>query len=474
MAKIKEPAVANIFYSANPDELRSQIKGFAKNNPDSYEYPSRAVIVPHAGLVYSGRLAYEGINLLDKNIKNLFIFAPAHRVAFEGLALTSYDEWKTPLGNISINQEINKELTEKFGAKIFESAYREEHSIEIQLPIVQSIFEYVKIIPVLIGKENPQKITDIISEYYDNKDFGFIISSDLSHFLTDDKAKKKDEETARMIEGGSVQDFRYDQACGAIGIYGLVEFANSKNYSLIRVDMFNSSSTTGDKSRVVGYGSWFMYEGSKNKFLKKYFSEYMLKLCRDVISSRFNQQSYSFNENAKNENPLSSFVGKLKDNFISKPKIYTNHAPVFNEIGACFVTLKKNGRLRGCIGSIIAHQPLINDLVDNAQKSAFNDPRFNPLQKSELDDLSIDISILSEPKPITFSDEADLLRQIVPFKDGIIIRDGYYQAVYLPSVWEELPDKEMFLKSLKMKAGLSPEYFSKTFKAFRFQTEYIQ
>jgi hypothetical protein len=209
--------------------------------------------------------------------------------------------------------------------------------------------------------------------------------------------------------------------------------------------MFNSSSTTGDKSRVVGYGSWFMYEGTKNKFLKEYFSDYMLKLCKDVISSRF-----------------------------SKQKIYTNHAPVFNEQGACFVTLKKQGRLRGCIGSIIAHQPLINDLIDNAQKSAFNDPRFKPLEKSELEDLSIDISILSEPKPMTFKDEADLLNQIVPYKDGIIIRDGMYQAVYLPSVWEELSDKELFLKSLKMKAGMSPEHFSKTFQAFRFGTEYVE
>jgi len=237
--------------------------------------------------------------------------------------------------------------------------------------------------------------------------------------LNDNNARKIDNETAQMIESGNVQNFRYEQACGAIGIYGLVEFANLLNYSLIRVDMYNSSLTSGDKSRVVGYGSWFLYEGEKNTF-------------------------------------------------------YTNHPPVFNEQGACFVTLKKDGRLRGCIGSIIAHQPLINDLVQHAKDAAFHDPRFNPVEESEVDSLTMDISLLSDPKPMSFTDEADLLNQMVPYKDGIIIKDKGYQAVYLPSVWEELPDKELFLKSLKMKAGLPPEHFSKTFEAYRFKTEYIE
>ena len=248
-----------------------------------------------------------------------------------------------------------------------------------------------------------------------------------------------------MIETGNIDDFNYEQACGATGIYGLTKFANALDYSLIRINMHNSSKTSGDRSSVVGYGSWFLYEGTKNKFLKEYYSKYILKLCRDIISSKFD-----------------------------KSEVITAHASVFDELGACFVTLKKQGDLRGCIGSIIAHQTLISDLIDNAQNAAFWDPRFEPVEEDEVDNLTIDVSILSEPKPITFKDEADLLDQIVPFKDGIIIQDGRYKAVYLPSVWEELPEKEIFLKSLKMKAGMSPNHFSATFKAFRFETEYIE
>lgn len=442
MSKIKEPAVANSFYSGDVNQLNSQIQKF-KENVNSPKCYSRAVIVPHAGLIYSGQLAYQGINHLDRNIKNIFIFAPAHRVPFEGMSLSSYDFWRTPLGDIELNKEVNEEL-KKFGAKYNDEAHKDEHSIEIELPIIQSIFDNVKIIPVLIGKENPDIITKIIDKYYPNNDFGFVISSDLSHFLNENEAKKLDNKTAQMIETGDIANFTFNQACGAIGVYGLVNFANLKGFSLIRAGLYNSSLVTGDKSRIVGYGSWFLYEGGKNKFLKEFYSDYMLNLCKKVINIPF-----------------------------SNEKVQTNHDCVFDEFGACFVTLKKNGQLRGCIGSIIAYRPLISDLVEHAQNAAFKDPRFNPVSGDEVSELSINISLLSSPLRMNFKDEEDLLSQIVPNVDGIIIKDKNYQAVYLPSVWEELPDKKIFLNSLKVKAGLPQNYFSNTFEAYRFRAEYI-
>jgi AmmeMemoRadiSam system protein A len=130
--------------------------------------------------------------------------------------------------------------------------------------------------------------------------------------------------------------------------------------------------------------------------------------------------------------------------------------------------------LRGCIGSILAHRPLIEDLIENAKSAAFSDPRFNPVNFDEIKELSIAISLLSQPEKMHFSDEESLLKQIQPYKDGIIIKERHNQAVYLPSVWEELNDKKEFLNSLKIKAGLPPDYFSKTFEAYRFRCEYIE
>lgn len=445
MKKIKRASIAGTFYSDNAKELKHQIEEFKKENKNKYQISTRAVIVPHAGLVYSGRLAYEGISQLDKGIKNLFIFAPAHAVAFEGIALTGYDGWETPLGKIEINEVICDDLAKNYGANFRDNAIEPEHALEIQVPIIQSVFKKVKIVPVLIGRESFEIVEKIIEEYYPNKENGFIISSDLSHFLTEKDAIRLDLTTAQMIESGNINGFKYEQACGAIGIVGLVEFANKHGFSLIRIDMANSGSINNDKSRVVGYGCWFLYEGDKNKFIKTYYNDFIIKLAHLIIQSTLNKESVTI-----------------------------NYPQVFDEFGACFVTLEKFGNLRGCIGSIIAHQPLINDLVNHSKDAAFNDYRFNPVTKEELSDLKVAVSILTEPKQIDFNSEQDLLEKIIPNKDGIIIRDGQYQAVYLPSVWEQIPDKIEFLNSLKVKAGLSPNHFSDTFEAYRYETMYIK
>ena len=445
MGKIKEASVANTFYTGNAQDLKLQIEQFKETNKNLYTCPTRAVIVPHAGLVYSGRLAYEGISQLDKDIKNLFIFAPSHRVGFDGIAISGYDAWETPLGISEVNFDICKELNEKFGANINDDAMNAEHSIEVELPIIQSVFEKVKIVPVLIGKEDPVKIAEIIEYYYPDKENGFIISSDLSHYLTDEKAKSADKITAQMIETGNIAGFKYEQACGAVGITGLVSFANKNKFSMIRIDLANSSEVSEDTSRVVGYGAWFLYEGDKNDFIAKYHSGFAVDLCKLIVQSEFDQKPVSI--------------------------IYPQ---VFDQPGACFVTIEKNGRLRGCIGSIIAHRALITDLVEHAKDAAFKDTRFSPVREEELPELKFAVSILTEPKKIVFENEKQLLEKIVPNEDGIIIRDGDYQAVYLPSVWDELPDKKEFIKSLKIKAGLKPDYFSETFEAFRFYTYYIK
>ncbi len=442
--KVKEPSVAGAFYSADKTALTNQINEFKKNSRNMYKTPTRAVIVPHAGLIYSGRLAYEGICQLDKNIKNIFIFAPAHRVGFEGLALTSYDAWKTPLGEIKINRTITNELKDKFGCKVHDDALAPEHAIEVEIPFIQTEFSDVKIIPVLMGKVSPEKVQKIIAHYYPNPENGFVISSDLSHYLPDETAKRVDNYTAFHIETCDPSNFTHELACGATGILGLMQFAADKDYSLIRIDMSNSGSATFDRERVVGYGTWFLYEGETNKFIKENYSEIVLDLCKKAIKDK-----------------------RFDASDIAYPQ-------VFSEMGASFVTLEKNGRLRGCIGSVVAHRPLIQDIITNAKNSAYGDPRFNPVEKSEIKDLKIAVSILSAPKQMKFKDEEDLLNQIRKDVDGIIIKDGNYQAVYLPSVWEQLPDKREFLNTLKVKAGMSPNHFSKTFEAYRFETEYIK
>lgn len=151
-------------------------------------------------------------------------------------------------------------------------------------------------------------------------------------------------------------------------------------------------------------------------------------------------------------------------------KRYSAH---LSENRACFVTLQIGKQLRGCIGSLEAHQSLVEDIAQNAYAAAFFDPRFPRLTVEEFEKLSIHISVLSKPEQMHFDSEADLLRQIRPEIDGLILSDGPYKGTFLPSVWESLPDAKQFLIHLKMKAGLAPEYWSDTLQIERYTAELI-
>ena len=447
MERVKTASVAGMFYPINKEELLETIKQFETNNTKDYDVSTRAIIVPHAGYFYSGQLASNGFQYLSKTVKNIFIIAPSHHVAVDKPVLSDYEHWQTPLGEISINQKINKELIEEFGCQYLDEAFEKEHAVEVQVPFVQYLYQDVKIIPILLNYHTDNKLADIIAKYYQNDENAFVISTDLSHFHKDDEAKKIDNATANMIEMIGTAQMTPHHACGSAGICALHKFVEANDFSLIRIGMTNSASSSGNKDRVVGYGAWLLYEGKSTEFIKDRYSDFMLEICRDSIKAGLDNQQIA---------------------------ITSKVPPVFNQLGACFVTLNINGRLRGCIGSIVAHQPLIIDLAQHAYDSAFRDNRFPPLTKEEYEKIDISISLLSPPTKMQFKDEQDLLNKIIPFEDGIIIRDGGHQAVYLPSVWEQIPNKVDFLNNLKIKAGLAPNHFSSTFEAFKYSTVYIK
>ena len=158
---------------------------------------------------------------------------------------------------------------------------------------------------------------------------------------------------------------------------------------------------------------------------------------------------------------------------------YGGHLPIdtaryprpLREFGASFVTLKMHGELRGCIGSLEAYRPLVEDVARNAYASAFSDPRFPPVSEQELRDLEFHISVLTPALPMHFSSEADLLSQLRPGIDGLVLEDGRYRGTFLPAVWESLPDATQFLQHLKLKAGLPTDYWSNTLKVSRYTSE---
>jgi AmmeMemoRadiSam system protein A len=151
----------------------------------------------------------------------------------------------------------------------------------------------------------------------------------------------------------------------------------------------------------------------------------------------------------------------------------TDFPTELTEYRASFVTLQKHQQLRGCIGMLAAVRPLVEDIAENAFSAAFRDPRFPPLTADEFNELEIHLSLLTPAEPITFSSEQDLLNQIQPDIDGLILQEGSLRGTFLPSVWEQLPEPKQFLRHLKQKAGLPPDYWSETIKVYRYHTEII-
>lgn len=439
---IKKMNASGTFYPANKTELENLFNFYKTEIP---KYHSRAVIIPHAGYIYSGKLAAKGIQQLKKDIKNIFIFAPSHYERIFGCSVCDYNAFETPFGEIEVNKTLTKEIAKLCDCNTGNFAFEKEHSIEVQLPLIKYFLPNAKIVPVLYGCENFKNLSDTIEHFYKDEDNAFIISSDLSHFYPEKEAARIDNYTAKMIEENNLNNFEQEQACGAVGICGLIKFAKEKGFSLIRNGLTNSASTTGDSSRVVGYGSWFLFEGTKNQYIKKYYSDFVKKFCSDSILSGL-QLGHTDTE---------------------------NYECVFEEYGASFVTLELNGILRGCIGSIIPHQSLIQDLTKNAHAAAFADPRFPALTLNEYNKINIKISLLSKPERISFDTEEELLQKLIPNKDGLIIRDGKYQSVFLPDVWEQLPNKKEFLEQLKLKAGMPNDYSSESLEAFKFSTTKI-
>lgn len=438
---IKYENAAGTFYPKAKEELNKLLDILLEQNQPDSDFKTRAIIVPHAGYIFSGGLSAKCFQYLDSEIKNIFIFAPSHYTRIFGSVKSDYNEFNTPLGSLVVNTDIINDLDFEINNQPFEK----EHSLEVQLPFIKKLFPTAKIVPIIYGCEDYNNISKVISKYWQDRQNAFIISSDLSHFYPAKETIKIDTYTANLIENNEIRNFEAEMACGAVGICAISNFAKEKGYALIRAGLTNSSESTGDTSRTVGYGGWYLFEGTKEEYIKKYFSDFVINLCKKSIES-----------------------GLQLGN--SLPEKYPE---VFSEIGASFVTLKINNNLRGCIGSIIAHRSLFNDIAKNAHSAAFSDPRFLPLRIEEFKKLDISVSLLSKPQKIEFSDEDNLLEKLVPNKDGLIIRDGNCQGVYLPDVWEQLPDKKLFLSSLKQKAGMAKDYFSENLEAFRFYTTKI-
>lgn len=262
--RVKHSLFAGTFYPDDPEVLKKKIKGFLDNaTVEKHQLSVKALIVPHAGYVYSGPIAAYAFKLIENcSYKKILLLGPSHHFSFDNLISCAKEYWQTPLGKVEILSKDNFPKLKK-KKEIIESSeiHQPEHSLEVQLPFLQTVLNNFQIFPLLTGNIiDYEKISNILLSIYDEKTL-FLISSDLSHYLPYNEAKMIDKVTIDAILANDIERFNeYGNACGKTSIELLLNIANKKQWKPKLLCVMNSGETSGDKKQVVGYTSIAYYE----------------------------------------------------------------------------------------------------------------------------------------------------------------------------------------------------------------------
>ncbi len=262
MTVIREPAVAGQFYPGTAGELRTAIRALFEDVQITPGPAPKALIVPHAAYIYSGSVAataYASLRSYREQYTRVILLGPAHRVAVTGLALSTADVFRTPLGDVPLDKASIAAL-DMPEVMVFDATHRFEHSLEVHLPFLQSALGSFSIVPLIVGDVAAETVADVIDGLWGGPETLIVVSSDLSHYLTYEKARTLDNATCRAIENLEVDRIDHHGACGATPIGGLLIAARRRSMKVTTLDLRNSGDTAGDRHRVVGYGAWQFLE----------------------------------------------------------------------------------------------------------------------------------------------------------------------------------------------------------------------
>jgi hypothetical protein len=307
-----------------------------------------------------------------------------------------------------------------------------EHSAEVEVPFLQKVLTNFAILPVVFGNVDPVQVARAVATQLDDKTL-IVVSSDLSHYHPYDEAEALDTRCVKAMCSLDIGAMENQEACGKLPILTLLHLARQNGWQARLLDYRNSGDNSGDKSHgVVGYSTIAFYAPAPENYAAPE-RKLLLDLARRTLTCVVTNPD------------LSGFEVNTR-----------GLPPQLSETKACFVTLTENGELRGCIGHISPQEPLYQAVEDNARNAATRDPRFVPVSSGEAGKIKIEISVLTEPKPLLFTSAEDLLAKLQPGKDGVVLKLDGRSATFLPQVWEQLPDKVEFLNHLSEKAACAP------------------
>lgn len=262
MTVIRDAAVAGQFYPGSAEELAHTVEQLLDNVREVDGDPPKALIVPHAGYVYSGPIAASAYARLQRHrdlYTRVVLLGPCHRVPLRGLALSGADVFRTPLGEVPVDRAAIEDV-ESAGVTESDAAHGPEHSLEVHLPFLQAVLGSFSLVPIVVGNTTQERVAEVLDLLWDGPETLIVVSSDLSHYLSYDQARAIDAGTREAIEKLAARDIDHERACGATPIGGLLIAAKHRGMRVATLDMRNSGDTAGDRRHVVGYGSWMFVE----------------------------------------------------------------------------------------------------------------------------------------------------------------------------------------------------------------------
>jgi hypothetical protein len=428
MSATRPAAVAGTFYPGDQVALARELLGFLDETRDAPLAPGfpKALIVPHAGYIYSGPVAAHAYALLRPAmgiVKRVLLLGPCHRVAVRGLALPEAEAFETPLGRVEIDAEAVKAIKDLPQVTVNAATHAQEHSLEVQVPFLQQVLKGFRLVPLVVGQATRGEVAAVLDRLWGGPETLIVISTDLSHYHPYDTARAIDRKTVQAIAAFRT-DIDHVQACGATPVIGLLEAAKKRGMTPELLDARNSGDTAGGRDRVVGYASFALWE--KRAEYAEEHGRTLLGLARASVANALQ----------------------------AGPEAAIPPAPWLKERRATFVTLTQDAKLRGCIGSLQPTRALGEDVVANAAAAALADRRFAPLGRDEIGKIELEVSLLSAPTAVLFADEGELLAALRPGVDGVILAAADKRGTYLPQVWADIPEPRRFLASLMQKAGI--------------------
>ena len=259
----RQPAVAGLFYPADPAELRTLVDKLLNAESVGSSPAPKALIAPHAGYVYSGPVAakaYARLRPVRERIQRVVLLGPSHRVPLQGLAYSTADAFQTPLGSIPVDRAALASLQDLPQVQPLDQAHAQEHSLEVHLPFLQAQLQAFSLVPLVVGDASAEAVCAVLERLWGGPETLLVISSDLSHYHDYRTAQAIDQTTCHTIEALRGQDINYEQACGRVPLQGLLLAAQHHHLQVETLDLRNSGDTAGPRHQVVGYGAWALHE----------------------------------------------------------------------------------------------------------------------------------------------------------------------------------------------------------------------